>query len=217
MAGPVHRVRGVGDARGLGRRHPLGAEARAALEPGPARRRRPARCAPPPDRGPRARSGARRRARRRVGHADRRRAGYGQEHARVAGARRDVGRRRAVPARVRGGVGRAGAPARRPPRRARARPPRRVRHVAPRRVARTPRRRVPTCSRSTRSRPCRIPTRRAARVRCSQVRDGAVRAQRLAKELGVATLLVGHVTKDGSLAGPRTLEHVVDTVLVVRG
>jgi DNA repair protein RadA/Sms len=51
----------------------------------------------------------------------------------------------------------------------------------------------------------------------SQVRDGAVRAQRLAKELGIATLLIGHVTKDGSLAGPRTLEHVVDTVLSFEG
>jgi DNA repair protein RadA/Sms len=51
----------------------------------------------------------------------------------------------------------------------------------------------------------------------SQVRDGAMRAQRLAKELGIATLLVGHVTKDGSLAGPRTLEHVVDTVLSFEG
>jgi DNA repair protein RadA/Sms len=50
-----------------------------------------------------------------------------------------------------------------------------------------------------------------------QVRDGAMRAQRLAKELGIATLLVGHVTKDGSLAGPRTLEHVVDTVLSFEG
>ena len=51
----------------------------------------------------------------------------------------------------------------------------------------------------------------------SQVRDGALRAQRLAKDLGIATLLVGHVTKDGSLAGPRTLEHVVDTVLSFEG
>ena len=49
------------------------------------------------------------------------------------------------------------------------------------------------------------------------MRDGALRAQRLAKELGIATLLVGHVTKDGSLAGPRTLEHVVDTVLSFEG
>ena len=51
----------------------------------------------------------------------------------------------------------------------------------------------------------------------AQVRDGAQRLQRLAKDLGIATLLVGHVTKDGSLAGPRTLEHVVDTVLSFEG
>ena len=51
----------------------------------------------------------------------------------------------------------------------------------------------------------------------SQVRDGAIRAQRLAKDLGIVTLLIGHVTKDGSLAGPRTLEHVVDTVLSFEG
>jgi len=47
----------------------------------------------------------------------------------------------------------------------------------------------------------------------SQVRECAGRLVRYAKSLGVATLLVGHVTKDGTLAGPRTLEHLVDTVL----
>lgn len=47
----------------------------------------------------------------------------------------------------------------------------------------------------------------------SQVRQGADRFLRLAKESGTAVILIGHVTKDGSLAGPRTLEHVVDTVL----
>ncbi len=51
----------------------------------------------------------------------------------------------------------------------------------------------------------------------AQVRDGAHRLVRLAKEQGIATVLVGHVTKDGSLAGPRTLEHVVDTVLSFEG
>jgi DNA repair protein RadA/Sms len=51
----------------------------------------------------------------------------------------------------------------------------------------------------------------------AQVRDGAQRLQRMAKDLGIATLLVGHVTKDGTLAGPRTLEHVVDTVLSFEG
>jgi DNA repair protein RadA/Sms len=51
----------------------------------------------------------------------------------------------------------------------------------------------------------------------AQVRDGAQRVVRLAKDLDVATILVGHVTKDGSLAGPRALEHVVDTVLSFEG
>ena len=40
---------------------------------------------------------------------------------------------------------------------------------------------------------------------------------RLAKERGIATLLVGHVTKEGSLAGPRVLEHLVDCVLSFEG
>jgi DNA repair protein RadA/Sms len=51
----------------------------------------------------------------------------------------------------------------------------------------------------------------------SQVRDGAQRLVHLAKDTGTATLLVGHVTKDGALAGPRALEHVVDTVLSFEG
>ena len=50
----------------------------------------------------------------------------------------------------------------------------------------------------------------------TQVRDAAHRLTLLAKSTGIPTLLVGHVTKDGALAGPRTLEHIVDTVLVVR-
>jgi DNA repair protein RadA/Sms len=51
----------------------------------------------------------------------------------------------------------------------------------------------------------------------AQVRDGAQRLVRYAKDRAVATLLVGHVTKDGALAGPRALEHVVDTVLAFEG
>jgi len=51
----------------------------------------------------------------------------------------------------------------------------------------------------------------------SQVREGAQRLVRLAKECGTSVLLVGHVTKDGGLAGPRLLEHVVDTVLAFEG
>ena len=51
----------------------------------------------------------------------------------------------------------------------------------------------------------------------SQVREAAARLLRVAKEAGVATFLVGHVTKDGSVAGPRVLEHLVDCVLQFEG
>jgi DNA repair protein RadA/Sms len=50
-----------------------------------------------------------------------------------------------------------------------------------------------------------------------QVREAAARILRVAKESGVATFLVGHVTKDGSVAGPRVLEHLVDCVLQFEG
>jgi DNA repair protein RadA/Sms len=46
-----------------------------------------------------------------------------------------------------------------------------------------------------------------------QVRECAARLQRFAKESGSAVFLVGHVTKGGGIAGPKTLEHIVDTVL----
>ncbi len=51
----------------------------------------------------------------------------------------------------------------------------------------------------------------------AQVREAAGRLLRVAKEAGVATFLVGHVTKDGSVAGPRMLEHLVDCVLQFEG
>jgi len=51
----------------------------------------------------------------------------------------------------------------------------------------------------------------------SQVRESAARLMRLAKEIDVPIFLVGHVTKDGSIAGPRVLEHIVDTVLYLEG
>ena len=51
----------------------------------------------------------------------------------------------------------------------------------------------------------------------AQVREAAGRLLRVAKENGVATILVGHVTKDGSVAGPRVLEHLVDCVLQFEG
>jgi DNA repair protein RadA/Sms len=51
----------------------------------------------------------------------------------------------------------------------------------------------------------------------AQVRECAHRLVRVAKERAIATILVGHVTKDGGLAGPRVLEHTVDTVLSFEG
>jgi DNA repair protein RadA/Sms len=51
----------------------------------------------------------------------------------------------------------------------------------------------------------------------AQVREAAARLLRVAKEAGVATILVGHVTKDGAVAGPRALEHLVDCVLQFEG
>jgi DNA repair protein RadA/Sms len=50
-----------------------------------------------------------------------------------------------------------------------------------------------------------------------QVREAAARLLRVAKESGVAMFLVGHVTKDGAVAGPRVLEHLVDCVLQFEG
>jgi len=47
----------------------------------------------------------------------------------------------------------------------------------------------------------------------NQLRECAARLVRLAKSTGIAVILVGHVTKDGQIAGPRVLEHMVDTVL----
>ncbi len=51
----------------------------------------------------------------------------------------------------------------------------------------------------------------------SQVRASSGELIRFAKERGTAVVLVGHVTKDGSIAGPRVLEHMVDTVLAFEG
>lgn len=51
----------------------------------------------------------------------------------------------------------------------------------------------------------------------SQVRESAMQLLRLAKSKQITTILVGHVLKDGTLAGPRALEHIVDTVLYFEG
>ena len=51
----------------------------------------------------------------------------------------------------------------------------------------------------------------------SQVRHCATKLQELAKSSGISILLIGHVTKDGNIAGPRILEHIVDAVLTLEG
>ena len=51
----------------------------------------------------------------------------------------------------------------------------------------------------------------------AQVRECAAQLTRLAKSSGITVILVGHVTKEGALAGPRVLEHIVDTVLYFEG
>ena len=51
----------------------------------------------------------------------------------------------------------------------------------------------------------------------TQVRETAARLRELAKSSGMAVFLIGHVTKEGAIAGPRVLEHIVDTVLYLEG
>ena len=51
----------------------------------------------------------------------------------------------------------------------------------------------------------------------SQVREITASIMRMCKEKGITTILIGHVTKDGNIAGPRVLEHMVDTVLYLEG
>jgi len=51
----------------------------------------------------------------------------------------------------------------------------------------------------------------------AQVRECSAQLTRLAKQVGITVILVGHVTKEGALAGPRVLEHIVDTVLYFEG
>ncbi len=51
----------------------------------------------------------------------------------------------------------------------------------------------------------------------SQVREITARIMRICKDNGITTIIIGHVTKDGNIAGPRVLEHMVDTVLYIEG
>jgi DNA repair protein RadA/Sms len=51
----------------------------------------------------------------------------------------------------------------------------------------------------------------------SQIRECAYELQRFAKESGITVFIIGHITKDGNIAGPKILEHIVDTVLQFEG
>ncbi len=53
----------------------------------------------------------------------------------------------------------------------------------------------------------------AAAGSVSQVREITSQIMRTCKSQGITTIIIGHVTKDGTIAGPRVLEHMVDTVL----
>ena len=205
------RVRGRGGA-GAGARRPASAAIAEADLPRLPRRHR------------RARPGPRRRARARVARARRRRAGDRQVDAPAPGRRRArpgprAGRPRAV--RDRRGVARPGPAAGRAARAAgravgRGRPgPRRARRRADRRGR--PCRAAGASSSSTRSRPRPSTSSTAPAGSVGQVRESALRLMELAKGDGIAVILVGHVTKDGSIAGPKTLEHLVDAVRQPRG
>ena len=69
----------------------------------------------------------------------------------------------------------------------------------------------------TRSRPPTPPTWIPRLVRSPRCGNAASRLRELAKSSGIAVFLIGHVTKEGTIAGPRVLEHIVDTVLYLEG
>jgi DNA repair protein RadA/Sms len=62
-----------------------------------------------------------------------------------------------------------------------------------------------------------LPELESAAGSVSQVRESANRLRELAKSSGPAVFIIGHVTKEGTIAGPRVLEHIVDTVLYLEG
>jgi DNA repair protein RadA/Sms len=62
-----------------------------------------------------------------------------------------------------------------------------------------------------------LPELESAAGSVSQVRECANRLRELAKSSGPAVFIIGHVTKEGTIAGPRVLEHIVDTVLYLEG
>jgi len=62
-----------------------------------------------------------------------------------------------------------------------------------------------------------IPTKESSAGSVSQVRESASQLRELAKSSGITVFIIGHVTKEGAIAGPRVLEHIVDTVLYLEG
>ena len=62
-----------------------------------------------------------------------------------------------------------------------------------------------------------IPDKESSAGSVSQVRESASQLRELAKTSGITVFIIGHVTKEGAIAGPRVLEHIVDTVLYLEG
>lgn len=62
-----------------------------------------------------------------------------------------------------------------------------------------------------------LPEMESAAGSISQVRESAAKLRELAKTTGITVFMIGHVTKEGTIAGPRVLEHIVDTVLYLEG
>ena len=170
-----------------------------------------------PDRRARARPRARRRARPGLARARRRRAGRRQVDAAAHARSARSPQRPARAARHRRGVGRAGEA----PRRRGSAAPSSVEILAETELD-------AVCATLERERPdvCVIDSvqtlyaaehRLRARARSARCARRPARLLRVAKESGVAIFLVGHVTKDGAVAGPRVLEHLVDCVLQFEG
>ena len=149
----------------------------------------------------------------------RRRAGHRQVHAAAAGAGRRWPTGGAhVPLRHGRGVGPPGGAAGRAAGRCGRRAVAGGRDVAARTsLAHIDARARPTSWWSTRSRRCTTPSWLGARARWPRCGSAPTAWCAEAKARGVSVVLVGHVTKDGGLAGPRVLEHLVDTVLAFEG
>ena len=226
VAGPLPRVRrvelaGRGAARARGGRRPASTAKRYALAGGrraaALRRHRHGRRRAAVDRHRRVRSRARRRRRARVAGAARRRAGIGKSTLLLQAAAHFAQHDRPGALQLGRGVRAPDQVARRAARR-RARAALPAGRDLPRAHPRGDRAaRAGAASSSTRSRRCSRCKFQSAPGSIGQVREAATQLLFAAKGQNIPTFLVGHVTKDGSLAGPKALEHIVDTVLYFEG